>query len=615
MRTSIGEVKDESKEEQGNPQNGFSIFVWEGTSPREVALRSLWATTLLFFLAGGCGSGNNERSDQGTTPLSFSDVTESAGLGSFRHVTGAYGSKLFPEPMGGGGGFIDYDGDGRLDLLLVGGGYWPHNTDSKTPAVELYRNVSRQSDSAGSPGRTDLRFKRVTREVGLGGVTGYPMGVTVADYNGDGERDFYLSMLNRDRLFENQNGNFVDVTGKVGLDSDTTWSTATVFFDPDQDGDLDLYVGKYVRWSKESDIACSLDNEHLAYCTPEIYEGLPARFYENQGDGTFVERSEEVGIAPEPGMTLGAVPLDYNEDGLPDLAVANDTKPNLLYRNQGNGTFEEVGIRSGMALSADGRARAGMGIDAGVVDSTGRSSIFVGNFSDEQVGVFQSQNEGLFLDRGRTSSVGRLTYRQLTFGLFLADINLDTHLDLFLANGHIQKEVEHLEADISYRQRPQLFVNRGDGAFVEHRNQDKSPLTDSLVARGAAYGDVDGDGDLDILVTENGGPAHLWRNNGRPEGRSLRVHLRSSESAPDGIGARISAYLDQFQMVRRIKTGGSYLSSSESQVATFGLGEKSCIDSLIVQWPSGRKTVKTDVSGGGQLLIRESEALVSDSDL
>ena len=588
------------------------MSVVEEIKNRRYVLRS--AIILLFLLTAGCRLGSDEDVGSWTSPfLSFTEVTESAGLGSFRHVTGAYGKKLFPEPMGGGGGFIDYDGDGHLDLLLVGGGFWNHHTDSTTLAVELYRSVSVQSEDRDVSGSSDLRFERVTEEAGLESVTGYPMGVTVADHDGDSDQDFYLSMLSQDRLLENRGGTFADVTTQAGLDSDSTWSTAVVFFDPDRDGDLDLYVGKYVQWSKETDVACSLDNKHLAYCTPEIYEGLPARFYENEGDGTFVERAKAVGIAPEPGMTLGAVPFDFDKDGWPDLAVANDTRPDLLYHNQGDGTFEEVGTRMGMALDPNGEPRAGMGIDAGVVDSTGRPTLFVGNFSNERVSVFRSEKSAPFRARSRVSGISRPGLRKLTFGLFLADLDLDAHLDLFLANGHIQKEIEHIEPRVFYRQPAQFFINQGDGTFLERSDQLGSPLTDSLVARGAAYGDVDGDGDLDVLVTENGGPVHLWRNDGWPEEKYLRVRLRSSDSAPSGIGSRVSAYLGQLEMVRRIKTGGSYLSSSESEIATFGLNGRTQVDSLIVRWPSGKVTRRTDVKGGRELLIREAEALNSDS--
>lgn len=552
----------------------------------------------------GCGGATSDEdtSKGARSRPAFTDVTNEAGLGSFRHVRGAYGRKLFPESMGAGGGFLDYDGDGRLDLLLVGGGYWSHHTDSTTPAVEIYRNVTPEDGED-----TGIRFRRRTEALGLADVHAYPMGVQIADLGGDGDPDFYLTTLRRDRLFENRDGRFVERTREAGLDPAPTWSTASVFFDPDRDGDLDLYVGKYVRWSREIDVACSLDEEHLAYCTPEIYEGLPARYYENQGDGTFEEKAGEVGIAPESGMTMGAVPLDYDRDGWVDLAVANDTQPDLLYHNLGDGTFREVGIPAGVALAENGTARAGMGIDAGVVDSTGRPTLFVGNFSEERMSVFRYQKGGAFVDRERASRLARRTYRPLTFGLVLADLDLDTDLDLLVGNGHIQKEIEHVREQIRYRQVPRLFVNDGTGRFSEPGVSPGPMFSTGLVARGVAYGDVDGDGDQDILVTENGGPVHLWRNDSAGNGY-LRVRLRASESAPSGIGARVSGYAGGRVMHRHIRTGGSYLSSSETRVATFGLGARRVLDSLIVQWPSGRLTRRGSVESGQELLLREQNA-------
>ena len=508
------------------------------------------------------------------TRIAFSDVTKTAGLGAFRHETGAVGKKWFPETMGSGGGFIDYNGDGHLDILLVGGGTWEEPAPSDYRALWLYRNDG------------DGTFTLRTEEAGLGDVEAYGFGIAVADYNNDGRPDVYLTTLNENKLFRNDGGTFTEVGAEAGVAGDSVWSTSAVFFDANRDGHLDLYVGNYVEWSPENDFFCSFDGEEKVYCTPEEYEGIPGRFYRNDGDGTFTEATSAVGIGQGPGKTLGAVALDYDRDGWPDLAVANDMERNLLFHNDGDGTFTEVGTRGGMAYDRLGRPRAGMGIDAGVVDTTGKVTLFVSNFSGQKVSVFRHTEDGLFENRADVSGIGGASRATLGFGLFLFDAELDGHQDLFVANGHVQREIEEFRDGVTYRQSPQLFRNQnGTGTFQEY-DPGEGVLGTPLVARGAAYGDVTGDGRLDVLITENGGPAHLWRNDSRT-GRFLRVRLRGRESNRDGIGARVVAVADGHRMERRVRSGSSYLSQNEAAV-TFGVGEASRVDSLTVHWPSGQ---------------------------
>lgn len=513
---------------------------------------------------------------EGAFSITFSNITEEAGLGAFRHETGAVDNKWFPETMGAGGGFIDYNGDGYLDILLVGGGTWdgePVPPDYQ--ALWLYRNDG------------DGTFTLRTEEAGLGDVKAYGFGVAVADYDNNGEPDVYLTTLNENKLFRNDGGTFTEVGEMAGVAGDSVWSSSAVFFDANRDGHLDLYVGNYVEWSPENDFFCSLDGETKSYCTPEEYEGVSGRFYRNEEDGTFTDVTKEVGMEDTlPGKTLGAVALDYDRDGWPDLAVANDMERNLLFHNDGNGTFTEVGTRSGIAYDRLGRPRAGMGIDAGVVDTTGEVTLFVSNFSGQMVSVFRHVQAGLFEDRADVSMIGRSSQSTLGFGLFLFDVNLDGHLDLFVANGHVQRKIEDFRDGVTYRQPPQLFVNQsGTGTFEEY-NPTGGVLNTPLVARGAAYGDVNQDGALDVLVTENGGPAHLWRNDA-DVGHFLRVKLRGMESNRDGIGARVVAVAGEHSMERRVRAGSSYLSQNE-KIVTFGLGRTSRVDSLSVHWPSGQ---------------------------
>jgi len=543
------------------------------------ALKSILQWAALLIMSGTLISCTHSASDEATGrvpstdghSVTFSDVTTEAGLDAFHHQTGAFGQKWFPETMGSGGGFLDYNGDGYLDVLLVGGGVWPGSAESLDRALWLYRNDG------------DGTFTLATEEAGLGGVEAYGFGVVAADYDNDGDQDVFFTTLNRNLLFRNNgNGTFTEVGRAAGIDAPPRWSSSAVFFDADRDGFLDLYVGNYVRWSKETDLFCTVDGKTKAYCTPEQYEGAASRFYHNNGDGTFSDWTSRAGFLSSPGKTLGAAMLDFNRDGWLDLAVANDLERDLLYQNNGDGTFTERGVRSGIAYSEDGRARAGMGIDAGVVDSTGETTLFVGNFSREMIGVYRHLREGLFVDRAAVSKVGRSSLLSLTFGLFLFDAELDGDLDLFVANGHVQADIERTSSVISYRQPAQLFLNDGSGQFEEMQAA-QGPFAQPLAARGAAYGDYDGDGDVDVLITENAGDVHLWRNDVRsaPEADAPR-YLGNR----DGIGARVKLDTDGGMQQRIVRTGSSYLSTSEHAV-TFGLGATASIDRLTVHWPSG----------------------------
>lgn len=545
-------------------------------------------------------AGSAVRSDS----VRFTDVTDRAGLGAFRHVTGARGDFLFPEIMGSGAAFLDYDGDGRLDVLLVGGGHWEEAAPRRYRSLWLYRNEG------------DGTFTLRSRAAGLEEVSAYGMGVATADFDNDGDPDVFLTAVGRNVLLRNDGGRFVDVTAKAGLADRKRWSTAAVFFDANRDGWLDLYVGNYVRWSPEDDRRCTIDGSIRGYCTPEIYRGVAGEFYLGNGDGTFTERTDEVGMSTEVGKTLGAVELDYDADGWPDLAVANDRARNLLFRNDGDGTFTEVGLRSGLAYGEDGRARAGMGIAAGDADNDGSESVFVGNFTGETIGVFEHRGEGLFLDRASVSGISLETTPTLTFGLVLVDVELDGDLDLFAVNGHIKPRIGEVEPWTSFEQAPQLFVNRGNDRFRSIAG-DRGVWDTRLVGRGGAAGDYDRDGDSDLLVTENGGSVRLWRNDS-VRGHFLRVRLEGTRSNRDAVGARLKLFTrhrdraaaveegDGVEAIRRrVRGGGSYLSQSERTV-TFGLGSGTRVDSLVVRWPSGTVSRTRDPEVDREIRIRES---------
>ena len=531
--------------------------------------------------------------------LSFTDVTASAGLSEFRHVTGAIGDKWFPESMGSGGGFIDYDGDGWQDILLVGGGRWAKDKTQPPQALWLFRNNG------------DGSFSNKTNEAGLGNLSAYGFGIAVADYDNDGDQDFYFTTLHHNMLFRNDPGVFTEVSKAANLAGEATWSSSAIFFDADKDGWLDLYYGNYVDWSAEKDLWCTLDGKTKSYCTPELYKGVPGRFYRNNGAPnsaeqavTFTDQTEAAGFTQSPGKTLGLVECDFNRDGWPDLVVSNDTQRNLLYKNDGDGTFTELGAFSGVAYDENGRARAGMGIDAGVIDNTGAETIFIGNFSKEMIGVYRYIGNDLFTDRAPASKIGRPSLMTLTFALFVFDVDLDGDLDLFAANGHVQEDIEITQDGIAYREPPHLFLNDGNGFFADEAPKIGGVLQQPLVGRGASYADYDRDGDLDVLVTENGGPAHLWRNEPSNGHHYLRVHVQGTKTNRDGIGTRIVAKVDTLRMERCIRTGSSFLASLE-KTATFGLGAKTQVDSLLVYWPSGRVDRFGAIAADRELLLIE----------
>jgi len=556
---------------------------------------------MLFFI--GCGGSNIDKpvlKSNDSNEIQFKDVTEEAGLGEFKHENGAFGAKWFPETMGAGGGFIDYDNDGLEDILLVGGNNWPDKNDSIVSALVLYKNDG------------DGKFSNVTTDAGLGGINTYGFGISVADYDNDDDQDFFFTTLNENMFFRNNSGYFTDVAKEIGISREHKFSTSAIFFDADKDGFLDLYVGNYVDWSPESDIWCAFQDKK-GYCIPEVYNGVPSRFYQNNGDGTFSDRSIETGFLPTPGKTLGVAELDHNKDGWPDLVVANDSERDLLYENDRDGTFTEKGVSKGMAFGPMGRPRAGMGVDVGIVDKSGEITIFIGNFQNQMFSVYRHTPDGVFIDYAEISKLGRESLKVLTFGLFLIDVELDGDLDLFAINGHIQVEDESVNSGFQFRQLPQLYLNNDNGIFNLFQGSENSVFNKPIVGRGAAFADYDKDGDLDILITENAGPAHLWRNDlfhesKSPKNNYLRVELQGNISNRDGIGSLIELFVGDKKLSHRIRTGSSYLSQSE-KVATFGLSDATIIDSLNIYWPSGILDTYRNIIPNKQLIIIEGENL------
>ncbi len=516
-----------------------------------------------------------------TPGFRFVDVTSSAGI-QFRHNSGAYGGKLLPETLGSGCAFFDYDSDGWQDILLVNGADWPgHKREGST--LKLYRN------------NRNGTFSDVTRAAGLD-LEMYGMGVAVGDYNNDGYPDILITCVGQNRLFKNTSkGIFVDVTKSSGLAGRQALSTSAIWFDFDRDGLLDLFVCNYVKWSPEHDVFCSLDGKNKSYCTPEAYRGETCWLFHNRGDGTFEDVTASSGIFDSSSKSLGVAMLDYDQDGWPDLLVANDTQPNKLYRNQRNGTFKDVAVEAGIAFSAEGKARAGMGVDVADFDNSGTPGVAITNFDNEMIGLYRVSN-GNFADVATQSGVGLPSKNTLGFGCVFLDADLDGALDLAVVNGHIDDTVRNVRG-VGYAQPPQLFLNNGKGIFHDVAAEISGGFSQPKVGRGLAYGDFDRDGDLDLLMTTNHGPAYLYRNDQLAGNRSIRFRLVGTKSNRDGIGASLKIFHNGSIQSRLVKGGSSYLSQSELPV-TFGVGKQDKINRVVIQWPSGRTEEYKDLTTG-----------------
>ena len=524
----------------------------------------------------------------------LTDVTASAGL-QFRHYNGAYGGKLLPETLGSGCAFLDYDGDGWQDILLVNGMDWPGHQRQRS-TLRLYRN------------NRNGTFTDVTRAAGLD-VELYGMGVAVGDMNNDGFPDLFITCVGQSRLFRNTGkGTFVDVTRTSGLGGRQAFSTSAMWVDVDRDGLLDLFVCNYVRWSPEQDVFCSLDGKQKSYCTPEAYRGDTCWLFRNKGNGTFEDVTATCGIFDSSSKALGVALLDDDQDGWPDIFVANDTQPNKLYRNQRNGTFKDVALEAGVALSEDGKARAGMGVDAADFENSGRTGLAITNFEGEMLGLYRSQGRGLYQDIATRSGVGFPSRSRLGFGCLFADLDLDGTLDLVVANGHIDDTVRNIRGNVGYAQAPQLFLNQGNATFREAASQVGGGFAQPRVGRGLAFGDFDGDGDVDLLMTTNNGPAVLFRNDQLTGHRSLRVRLVGTRSNRDGIGATVRIFHGGTSQARMVKSGSSYLSQSELPV-TFGVGTRDRIDRVVITWPGGRVEEFKNVAAGRTYQCVEGKGL------
>ncbi|NKB70917.1 MAG: CRTAC1 family protein [Candidatus Latescibacteria bacterium] len=534
--------------------------------------------------------------------IPFTDITQAAGI-DFNHVNGAEGDKWLPEAMGGGVAFFDGDRDGDADLLLVNSRAWSPAVGDQAPTTALYLN-----DGGG-------RFEEASRRTGMRDHC-YGMGAAVADYDADGWPDIFLSALGGNRLYRNEGGGYREATQLAGVAGGAdTWSTSAGFFDGDNDGDLDLLVANYVVWSVA--IAKGLDFRQVegrpAYGLPLNFDGTYPYFYRNRGDGTFAEGAAAAGLHidhPANGQpmakALGLAPVDSDLDGWMDVLVANDTVRNFFFHNQGDGTFTERGEEMGLAYDSHGSATGAMGIDSGYYRDDGRLAFAVGNFADETTSLFVREGKPLtFADSALEEGIGAPSLRALTFGLFFFDADLDGRLDLLQANGHIENDIGMIDPGQTYRQSAQLFWNGGDrfrSRFLPVA--ENGDLGRPIVGRGAAYADLDGDGDLDVALTQVGGAPLLLRNDQGTGNHWLRLRLVGRPPNRDAIGARVEVRVGGRRQWRQVMPTRSYLSQVET-VLTFGLGAAERIEGGQVVWADGGRRQLAALEGDRVYIIEQ----------
>jgi hypothetical protein len=525
-------------------------------------------------------------------PVQFTDATSAAGI-KFVHNSGRAGKKMLPETLGSGVAFFDANQDSWPDLLLINSRDWKPRARKSLHA--LYRNNKNGT------------FTNVTAGSGLD-VEMYGMGVAVGDYDNDGRDDVYVTALEGDRLFRNEgNFKFRDVTKASGI-ANAGFGTSAAWLDYDKDGLVDLFVANYVQWTPESDLWCSLDGSTKSYCTPESYKGTASKLYRNLGGGRFADVSRKAGVADPTSKSLGIAVLDYDSDGWPDIFVANDTQPNKLYRNTRNGSFTEEAVAAGVAYSEDGVARGAMGVDAADYDRSGRPHLLVGNFSNQMLALYHNEGTKLFVDEAPTSTVGRTSLLYLAFGVFFFDYDLDGHLDIFAANGHIEEEIGRVQPKVQYREPPLMFRNLGGGKYDYVGAALGAAFNQPMVARGAAHGDFDRDGDLDIVMTNNHGPAKLLRNEGGSRNNWVSIKAVGTKSNRSALGAIVRVHSASGRQWSTIRSGSSYCSQSDL-AQTFGLGKDKQVQAIEIEWPSGVRDRVTNVAANQFLTIVEGQGL------
>ena len=543
------------------------------------------------LLAGGCARRAAAPGGPPPSPVQFVNIAAAAGL-RFRHTNGASGRLYLPETLGSGCAMLDYDGDGRLDLFLVNSSRLPGFTGQGPFYPALYHN------------RGDGTFEDVTARAGLD-VGVYGMGCAVGDFDNDSHPDLYLTALGGNHLFHNSgNGTFADVTRRAGV-ADGHWSTSAAWLDYDRDSFLDLFVCNYCQWSPATNRICRDGSGRRLMCLPREYPGQSCTLYHNRGDGTFADVTRRAGVYNPIGKALGVVTWDANGDGWPDLFVTDDGERNLRYINHRDGTFTEDAVEAGVAFDAAGRARAGMGTDTADDRNDGAEAIAVGNFSQEGFALFRPDSPGHYTDTAADAGLFEPSLPFLSFGVLFCDYDLDGRKDLIVANGHVQESSDYVGEGITFRQRPLLFHNEGSGHFREVADQSGPGLQTRLLGRGIAWGDIDGDGDPDFLIANNGGAPLLLRNDGGSRNHWLAIRAVGTKSNRDGIGTKVVVTTGGTRQQGWVRSGSSFCSASDLK-ALFGLGGAAQADKVTLTWPSGAVQTLSGVRANQVLTVREA---------
>ncbi len=533
------------------------------------------------------------------SPVRFLDIAERAGI-TFHHENAASSEKYLIETMGSGCGWIDYDQNGFLDLYLVNGAATRLYTPKHRLRSALYRNNG------------DGTFTDVTDDAGVGAEGLFGMGLAVGDYDNDGFPDLLVLGYGRCILYHNNgDGTFTDVTAQAGVANGGLWASSAAWFDYDNDGHLDLVIANYIDWSPDRNFYCGSQGPGLrSYCHPDDYHGQRPTLYHNNGNGTFSDVTKSSGLAIKPANGLGIVTFDYDDDGWQDIFIANDSMPNSLFHNNRDGTFSEVGYETGVAVSSDGSAEAGMGVDAADTTGDGRMDIIVTHLDLQLARFYQNMGEGAFEDATYRSKISYDTFHMSGFGARFMDFDNDGRPDIFIANGHVLDNIERYHPGTRYAEPKLMFRNLGNGTFKNVSKELGSDFLLPRVSRGAAIADFDNDGDLDILVNNNGGPAQLLRNDGGNANHWLQIFLVGTQSNRDGIGARVRVSAGDLKLYEQKKGGMSYQSAQDPRLH-FGLGSHNKVDRLEIQWPSGSTTSLTDIASDRILAIKEGTGMVN----
>jgi enediyne biosynthesis protein E4 len=517
-----------------------------------------------------------------TKQVRFTEISQKVGI-DFKHVNGGRGSKRMPETVGSGLAFLDYDNDGQLDLLVINSTTWTDDPNPIKTTPKLYRNLG-----------NGKKFDDVTEKAGLAFTT-YGMGVAVADYDNDGFEDIYITSVGPNHLFHNQgNGTFIDVTKETGVEGvplpstkiDNKWSSSAAWFDYDKDGKLDLFVCQYVKWSPEIDPFCG-SNGRRGYCPPDNFEGARCTLFHQEASGKFRDVSKETGILDGAiGKSFGIAIADYNKDGWLDIAVANDTWANFLFMSDNGKHFTEKGVESGIAFAGSGKAKAGMGIDTADFRNNGEFGLVIGNFSEEGLSLFEPMvgMPNMFEEKGQIRGVVAPSLLNVTFATFFFDYDLDGWSDIFATNGHVDDIVSTYKSMLTFKQQPLLLRNEKGEKFTDKTQE--VGIAIKIVGRGAAFGDIDNDGDLDVGVVDNNGRFMLLRNEGGNQNHWLRLKLTGTKTNRDAIGTLVKVTSGGIIKEQYVRSGGSFLSESQ-RALTFGLGQNTKVDSIEIDWLNG----------------------------